>query len=98
MIDEDITSVNLCALHCEIRNTEQILGSIGLFAYKIGSLEQLNKKLAEHGPKTMKKNFIKLKEGRNLNMAVNKSHIKVVSLSGEQSMSYCVCVFFVVWF
>ncbi len=84
LLDEDITSVNLCALqHCEIRNTEQVLGSIGLFAYKIGSLEQLNRKLSEHGPKNMKKDFIKVKEGRNQNLAVNKNHIKVASLSGE---------------
>ena len=84
-MDEDITSVNLCALHCEIRNTEQFLGSLGLFAFKIGSLESLNKTLSELGPLSMKKDFIRLKEGRNTNMAVNKAHIKVASLSGNYS-------------
>ena len=50
LLEEDITSVNLCALHCEIRNTEQFLGSLGLFACKIGSLESLNKALSNLGP------------------------------------------------
>ena len=78
-----MTSVNLCALHCEMRNTEQLLGSLGLFAYKIGALENLNKTLKELGPSAMKKNFIRLREGRNKNVAVNKNHIKVASLSGN---------------
>ena len=76
-------SVNLCALHCEMRNTEQILGSLGLLAYKIGSLPSLNEKLSELGPRTMKKNFIRVKEQRNVNLEVNKSHVKVASTSGE---------------
>ncbi len=63
LLDEDITSVNLCALHCEIRNTEQFLGSLGLFAFKIGSLDELNAHLSELGPNAMKKAFIRLKEG-----------------------------------
>ena len=28
-----MSSVNLCALHCKTQNTEQILGSLGLYAY-----------------------------------------------------------------
>ena len=83
LLDEDITSVNLCALHCEIRNTEQFLASLGLFAFKIGSLDELNAHLSELGPNAMKKAFIRLKEGRNTNMAVTKAHIKVASLSGS---------------
>jgi hypothetical protein len=67
----------------EMRNTEQVLGSIGLFAYKIGSLENLNEILRELGPAAMKKDFVRLRERRNTNLAVNKNHIKVASLSGK---------------
>ena len=83
LLDEDMNSVNLCALHCKMRNTEQILESLGLYAYKIGALESLNEKLAELGPKSMKKNFIRIKDNRNKNLEVTKNHIKIVSISGR---------------
>ena len=83
LLDEDMNSVNLCALHCEMRNTEQILGSLGLYAYKIEALESLNTKLAELGPKSMKKNFIRIKDNRNKNLEVTKNHIKIASISGR---------------
>ena len=88
LLEEDITSVNLCALHYKIRNTEQFLGSLGLFAFKIGSLESLNKALSKLGPNAMKKDFIRLKEGRNTNIAVNKALIKVASLSGPTERTF----------
>jgi hypothetical protein len=47
-----------------MRNTEQFLGSLGLFAYKIGSLENLNQTLRDLGPSAMKKDFIRIKEGQ----------------------------------
>ena len=34
--------MNLCALHCELRNTEQLLISLGMFAYDCGSLKDCN--------------------------------------------------------
>ena len=42
ILDEDLSSVSLCALHCEMRNTEQLLKNVGLMAYQIGSLEECN--------------------------------------------------------
>ncbi|XP_028403951.1 uncharacterized protein LOC114526542 [Dendronephthya gigantea] len=51
LLDEEMHSVNLCALHCEMRNTEQILGSLGLYAYKIGSLDNLNCEAGRVGTK-----------------------------------------------
>ena len=30
LLEEDLSSINLCALHCELRNTEQLLSSLGL--------------------------------------------------------------------
>jgi hypothetical protein len=83
LLEGNMDSVNLCALHCEMWNTKQILGSLGLLAYKIGSLNSLNEKLSELGPKSMKKNFIRVKDQRNANLEVNKSHIKVASTSGQ---------------
>ena len=77
--------MNLCALHCEMRNTEQILGSLGLIAYKIGSLPLLNKKLSDLGPQTMKKNFIRIKDRRNTQLEVTKNQIKVASISGKHT-------------
>jgi hypothetical protein len=61
-----------------MRNTEQILGSLGLYAYKIGSLDNLN---AELGPKSMKKSFVRIKDCKNKNLEVTKNHIKVASIS-----------------
>lgn len=33
-----------------MRNCEQILGSLGLFAYGVGSLDQLDEVLSDFGP------------------------------------------------
>ena len=38
LLDEDLSSIQLCALPMETRNTEQFLASIGLMAYKVDSL------------------------------------------------------------
>ena len=35
LLEKDLSSVQLCALHMEMRNTKQLLGSIGLVAHKI---------------------------------------------------------------
>ena len=39
LLDEELSSIQLCALHMEMRNTEQLLGSIGLIAYNFDSLK-----------------------------------------------------------
>ena len=38
----------------EMRNPEQLLGSIGLVAYKIDSLKDANNALRSHGPESFK--------------------------------------------
>ena len=48
----EVGDVNLCALHCELRNTEQLLVSLGLTTYKCQSLKECNSVLAEYGPET----------------------------------------------
>ena len=50
LLEEELSSINLCSLHCEMRNCEQLLGSLGLFAYRIGSLDKLNEVLSNYGP------------------------------------------------
>ena len=78
--DVEVSDVNLCALHCELRNTEQLLASLGLTAHRCGSLKECNLVLSEYGPDTMVKDriVVKLKEGQQTD--VNKHNIKVRSL------------------
>lgn len=38
LLEEDLSHINLCSLHCEMHNTEQLLGSLGLSAYRVGCL------------------------------------------------------------
>ena len=41
----------------------------------------MNAKLAELGPKSMTKNFVRIKDNRNKNLEVTKNHIKIASIS-----------------
>ena len=34
LFEEDLSSINLCALHCELRNTEQLLSLLVFFCTK----------------------------------------------------------------
>lgn len=81
-MDVEVSDVNLCALHCELRNTEQLLASLGLTAHRCGSLKEklCNLVLSEYGPDTIVKDriVVKLKEGQQTD--VNKHNIKVRSL------------------
>ena len=73
---EDFSSINLYALHCELRNTEQLLSLLGLFPYKVGSLDECNAELANYGPKNFgSKITVKMKEGQET--AVEKHNIQV---------------------
>ena len=84
--------INLCALHCELRNTEQLLSSLGLFSYKVGSLDECNAELANYGPENFSSRItVKMKEGQET--AVEKHNIQVSSFSGTfylvSFLSYC---------
>lgn len=83
LLQEEVSSVMLCSLHCEMRNTEHILGSIGLYAYKSGCLEQLNSKLREFSPETFSQPRITIKKYQNQETCIEKGNIKVASFSGE---------------
>ena len=85
LLEEDLSSVNLCALHCELRNTEQLLRSLGLFAYKVNSLPECNDELSQYGPENFNSRItVKLKEGQET--AVEKHNIKVASFSGKYKL------------
>ena len=78
--------MNLCALHCELRNTEQLLISLGMFAYDCGSLKDCNYALSEYGPDSMKgrdRILVKTKPGQE--SAVERHNFQVISFSGTQS-------------
>ena len=81
--EEDLSSANLCSLHCEMRNCEQLLGSLGSFAHRIGSRDELNKALSDHGPESCK-GFphvtIKGKPGQQT--PIERNNIKVASFYG----------------
>ena len=49
-LDEELASIQLCALHQEMRNTEKLLGSLALFAYCIGTLNLCNEAIGMYGP------------------------------------------------
>jgi len=85
-----------------MRNCEQLLGSLGLFAYRIGSLERLNEVLSNYGPENCR-GFprITIKERKGQQTAIEKHNIQVASFSGShnnwpdmnyQTMNYMLCV------
>jgi len=78
----------LCALHCEMRNTEQILKSVGLMAYKIGSLDECNNKLKEYGPENVRGDRIKTKLKSGQTTAVERNNMSISSFSGKNYLSH----------
>lgn len=76
--------MNLCALHCELRNTEQLLSSLGMFAFECGSLKDCNTVLSDYGPDSMKgKDRIAVKTKPGQESGVERHNIHVVSFSGK---------------
>lgn len=49
LLEEELSSVCLCALHSEMRNTKQLLGSLGVLAYRCNALDECNKALSQDG-------------------------------------------------
>ena len=82
LLDEDLSSMSLCALHCEMRNTEQLLKSIGLLAHKIGSLQECNEELSQYGPSNFKGDRITVKLKQGQQTAAGRHNISVASFSG----------------
>lgn len=83
LLEEDLSHINLCSLHCEMRNCEQLLGSLGLFAHRVGSLDELNQALSECGPESCR-GFprVTVKQRPGQQTAIERKNIKVASFSG----------------
>ena len=70
-----------------MRNCEQLLGSLGLFAYRVGTLDKLNEALSNYGPENCR-GFprITVKERKGQQTAIDKQNIHVASFSGIHSL------------
>ena len=80
-MDEELNSIQLCALHMEIRNTE-LLGSIGLQAYQIDASKDANNALRSYGPESFKGDRRTIQKKSGQQTAVAKHNIHVTSMSG----------------
>ena len=88
LLDEELTNVCLCALHSEMRDTEQLLGSLGLFAYRCNSLKECNEAISNYGPEISRGHdriTVKLCQGQQT--AVTKNNISVASFSGKYRLN-----------
>ena len=82
LLDESISSIQLCALHMEMRNTEQLLASVGLLAYKADSLQDTNDALKYYGPESFRGNRITVQKKPGQQSEVSRNNIHVSSMSG----------------
>ena len=69
LLEEELSNVQLCAFHMEMRNTEQLLGSIGLVVYKNDCLKERCKQcVARLWPSILQgRQTYSAKEGRTAN-------------------------------
>lgn len=95
LLEEDLNNVNLCSLHCEMRNCEQLLGSLGLFAHRVGTLDKLNEALDDYGPEICR-GFprVTVKERKGQQTAIERQNIRVASFSGILAVENNVKQFF----
>ena len=82
LLDEELCNIQLCALHMEIHNTEQLLASIGLLAYRVDSLAEANAALKNYGPESFHGDRISVKKS-DQQSAITKQNIHVSSMSGK---------------
>nr|XP_058965263.1 uncharacterized protein LOC131791908 [Pocillopora verrucosa] len=82
LLDEELCNIQLCALHMEMRNTEQLLASIGLLAYRVDSLAEANAALKNYGPESFHGDCISVKKKSDQQSAITKQNIHVSSMSG----------------
>lgn len=70
-----------------MRNTEQLLGSLGLFANSVGCLDNCNEALSHYGPEnTRGEKRIKVKLHPGQTTDITKSNVKVSSMSGAYNL------------
>ena len=85
LLDEDLSNIQLGALYMEMRNTEQLLASIGLMAYQVDSLQEANDALKGYGPESFHGDWITLKKkaGQESTVSRHNIHVHVSSMSGK---------------
>lgn len=95
LLQEDLSNINLCSLHCEMHDCEQliILRSLSLFAHRVGSLHALNEALSDHGPEScigIPRVTVKEKPGQQTEE--ERCNIKVAFFSGllTEIISSCI--------
>ena len=81
--------MSLCALHCEMRNTEQMLKNVGLLEHEIGSLHECNDVLSKYGPSNFKGDRISVKLRQGQQTAAGRNNVSVASFSGEINKETC---------
>lgn len=88
LLDEEISNIQLCALHMEMRNTEQLLASVGLLAYQIDSLKEANKALKFYGPESFHGDRITVKKKSEQQSSISRHNVHISSMSGQSSFDY----------
>ena len=68
--------------HMEMRNTEQLLDSIGLVVYKNDCLKDANNVLQGYGPESFKGDRLKVQKKAGQQTQIGKHNIRVSSMSG----------------
>ena len=89
LLDEELSSIQLCALHMEMRNTEQLLASIGFLAYKADSLPEVNRALKNYGTESFHGDRITVKKKSEQQSAISRQNIHVSSMSGKSRYPLC---------
>ena len=62
---------------------EQLLASLGLFAWQINSLKECNTVLKEYGPQNIKKDRVRMKSKPGQETRMAKHNVCVTSFSGR---------------
>lgn len=70
----------------EMRNTEQLLASIGFLAYKVDSLPEANAALKNYGPESFHGDRISVKKKSDQQSAISKQNVHVSSMSGTVNL------------
>ena len=67
-----------------MRNCKQLLGSLGLFSYHVGTLDKLNEVLSDYGPENCRGYpRVTIKERKGQQTAIERHNIHVASFSGS---------------
>ena len=94
LLDEERCNIQLCALHMERRNTEQLLASIGLLAHKVDSLAETNPALKNYGPESFHGDRISVKKKSDQQSAITKQNIKIFAVRSLADICFLYVLYF----